>query len=95
MSRQLADHLHAYGLRLSKMAPEELAAEDARHNALGYAASRAAIEGRADGDFGAPPSPEVSQQRSDDASLGAVSDVSLVAAHDTSPEYCCDGRVAC
>lgn len=71
MSRALADHLHDYQRRLAAMGPAELRAETARHDALGYAAARASIEGRADGDFGASP--------------GAALDVSPTPAEDTSP----------
>ena len=54
VSASHAEHLLEYSARILAMSDEERAAEDRRHDALGYAAARAAISGRAVGDFGAP-----------------------------------------
>lgn len=45
MSLELARYLTSYAARLRAMSPAELEAEDARHDALGYAAARARLGG--------------------------------------------------
>lgn len=82
-----AGHLLDYMQRILGMTPDELAAEDKRHDANGYAAAREAIRGRAMGDFGAPapsasPPSEVSPTPSADASPRAAHDATPAPADD-------------
>jgi hypothetical protein len=44
VSLELARYLTSYAARIRKMSPAELAVEDARHDALGYAEARARLD---------------------------------------------------